>query len=45
MLIVMLSREQALRELLIQWTYVAAIAAINAVAWRVALRRYAAFGG
>lgn len=45
MAIGMLSRERALWELGVQWGFVALLAAGAAAAWRLGLRRFAAFGG
>ncbi len=45
MIIGMLGRGRALGELGVQWLYVAALAAAALGAWRLGLRRFAAFGG
>ena len=41
----MTPRAEALRELALQWTYVAVLAVAARVTWRAGLRRFAAFGG
>jgi ABC-2 type transport system permease protein len=41
----MTPRAEALRELALQWTYVAVLAVAARVTWRLGLRRFAAFGG
>jgi ABC-2 type transport system permease protein len=45
MMVGLLDRGGALRDLAIQWTFVAALLALAAAAWRAGLRRFAAFGG
>jgi ABC-2 type transport system permease protein len=41
----MLTRQQALAELAIQWGWIAGLLLLVRHAWRVGLRRFAAFGG
>jgi ABC-2 type transport system permease protein len=41
----LLSRDQALLELLVQWGWIAALLLAVRVAWRAGLRHFAAFGG
>jgi ABC-2 type transport system permease protein len=41
----LLSRQQALTELLVQWGWIAALLLAVRLAWRAGLRRFAAFGG
>ncbi len=41
----MLTRQQALIELLIQWSWIAGFLLLARLAWRSGLRRFAAFGG
>jgi viologen exporter family transport system permease protein len=45
MIIGLTPRPAALRELALQWTYVAVLALAARITWRVGLRRFAAFGG
>lgn len=45
MIIGLTPRADALRELAIQWTYVAVLALAARITWRAGLRRFAAFGG
>jgi ABC-2 type transport system permease protein len=39
------TRERALRDLGLQWSYIAAFAVIASVLWRAGIRRFAAYGG
>jgi ABC-2 type transport system permease protein len=45
MVIGMTPRGEALRELAIQWAFVALLAVAARLVWRSGLRRFAAFGG
>jgi viologen exporter family transport system permease protein len=45
MIIGLTPRPAALRELALQWTYVAVLALAARITWRAGLRRFAAFGG
>jgi ABC-2 type transport system permease protein len=45
MVIGMTSRGTALRELALQWVFIGLLAVGARLAWRVGLRRFAAFGG
>jgi ABC-2 type transport system permease protein len=41
----LLNREQALHNLALQWSYIAAFAVIAALTWRAGIKRFAAYGG
>lgn len=45
MVVGMLSRAAALRQLAIQWAFVAGLLLLARAAWRLGLRRYSAYGG
>jgi ABC-2 type transport system permease protein len=45
MVVGMLPRERALLELGVQWGFVGVLGLLAAAAWRLGLRRFAAFGG
>jgi len=45
LLVGMLSRPRALADLAIQWALVAALLVAARVAWRLGVRRFAAYGG
>lgn len=41
----LLSHEQALRDLLLQWSWIAFFALLSQLLWRVGVRRFGAYGG
>jgi ABC-2 type transport system permease protein len=45
MIVGLLGRGAALRDLAVQWAFVAALSLVAAATWRAGLRRFAAFGG